>query len=182
MWNEEFWLIEEETRLTELVKMRQYLSPVLLRWWAVVSFLLSCHAAGLQGCWAAAAALLFLLRYWPARLPCTASYEVPLSGRLFHIRSGPPHFWTYSNCCKVYSVQMDHSLFICGERSKQNGLHFNYDLTVMTNFSFLKPLRVKIYTLSMFLVIIHRYVISPPCSYLGITSMIHMKFGGIEAW
>ena len=51
------WYIK--TRLTESVKMRQYLSPVLLRCWAVVFFLLSCQAAGLQGCWAAAAALFF---------------------------------------------------------------------------------------------------------------------------
>ena len=39
-----------KTRLTESVKMRQYLSPVLLRCWAVASFLLSCQAAGLLSC------------------------------------------------------------------------------------------------------------------------------------
>ena len=31
----------------------------------------------------------------------TASYEVPLSGTRFHIRSGPPHLWTQSNCCQA---------------------------------------------------------------------------------
>ena len=56
----------------------------------------------------------------------TASYEVPPSGRLFHIRSGPPHLWTYSNCCQVCSQQVEHLIFIFSERSKQNGLHFIY--------------------------------------------------------
>ena len=53
----------------------------------------------------------------------TASYEVPPSGTLIHIRSGPPHLGTYANCCQVSSVQVEPSLFICVERSKQNGLH-----------------------------------------------------------
>ena len=47
-------------------------------------------------------------------------------------------------------------------------------------FSFLEPLQVKIYTPLMFLVIKQRYILSPPCSYLGIISITHMKFGGIE--
>ena len=64
------------TRLTESVKMRQYLSPVLLRYWAVVSFLLSYQAAGLLICWAAAAALFFLVSYWPAGLPCCWAAEL----------------------------------------------------------------------------------------------------------
>ena len=46
---------------------------------------------------------------------------------------------------------------------------------------FFEPLKVKIYTPSKFHVIIQRYMLSPPCSYSGFTSMIHMKFGGIEA-
>ena len=50
----------------------------------------------------------------------TSSYEVPPSGTLFHIRNGPLHLWTYSNCCQVCSVQVEHSEFICLERSKQN--------------------------------------------------------------
>ena len=37
------------------------------------------------------------------------------------------HLWTYSNCCQVCSVQVEHSVLICVERSKQNGLHFNSD-------------------------------------------------------
>ena len=64
-------------------------------------------------------------------LHCTASYKVPPSGRLFHIRSGPLHLRTYSNCCQVCSIHMEHSIFICSERSKQNGLHFIDDLTML---------------------------------------------------
>ena len=59
----------------------------------------------------------------------TVSYEVPLSGLLFHIRSCPPHLWTYSNCCQVSAGQMEHSISICVERSKQNRLNFICDLT-----------------------------------------------------
>ena len=62
----------------------------------------------------------------------TASYEVPPSGTLFHIRSVPPHLWTYSNCCQVCSVQVEHSVFICVERSKQNGLLNNNLFIIQT--------------------------------------------------
>ena len=55
--------IRSQTRLTESFKMRQYLSTVLLWCWAVVSFLLRCQAAGLISCWAAAAALFFLVSW-----------------------------------------------------------------------------------------------------------------------
>ena len=65
---------KHKTRLTESVKMRQYLSPVLLRCWAVVSFLLRYQAAGLLICWADAP--FFLVSFRPARLPCCWEAEV----------------------------------------------------------------------------------------------------------
>ena len=43
----------------------------------------------------------------------TASYDIPLPGKLFHIRSGPPHLWTYWNCCQVCSIWVEHSISIC---------------------------------------------------------------------
>ena len=79
------------------------------------------------------------------RSPFTASYEVPPTGRLFHIRSGPTHLQTYSNCCQVCSIQLENSIFIFSERSKQNVLHFIYIL--MTIFSFY-CCKKKIYLLS----------------------------------
>ena len=64
----------------------------------------------------------------------TASYEVPPYGTLFHIRRGPLHLRTYSNCCQVCSVQVEHSIFIRVERNQQNGIHFIYDLTIFIIF------------------------------------------------
>ena len=42
----------------------------------------------------------------------TASYEVPPSGTLFHTRSGPAHLWTYSNCCRVFYIQVEHAVLV----------------------------------------------------------------------
>ena len=61
----------------------------------------------------------------------TASYEVSPSRTLFQTRRGPPHLWTYSNCCQVCSVQVEHSIFIRVERNQQNEIHFIYDLTIL---------------------------------------------------
>ena len=55
----------------------------------------------------------------------TSSYEVPLSGTLFHIRSGPPHLWTYSNCCQVCSLQVDiQQLFVLRGANKMDYILF----------------------------------------------------------
>ena len=66
--------------------------PVLLRCWAVVSFLRSSQAAGLLNCSAAAAALFFLVSFWPAGFSCcwAAMLQSCWAAKLTNSRKGVP--------------------------------------------------------------------------------------------
>ena len=83
---------------------------------------------------------LHILAYCVLQPDQHSSYEILPSGTLFHIRSGPLHTCgptqTVAKC--VPYVQVEHSVFICVERSKQNALCLTWNHTLLMINYFLK--------------------------------------------
>ena len=68
---------------------------------------------------------------WQKRLPDNPESVASCGPEHFLDQKWSSHLWTYSNCCQVCSVQVDHSIFFCVERSKQKRVDIIHNFLVM---------------------------------------------------